>query len=133
MKTISLAFSYLILTVHFALGIWGLLGFIEYLTGHVLIVSLQNPNFPSGTQFLHWVLATTAGFTFLIGYLEKWKHTPYVMAILYCCLSTLCFIETFDFMTKESRYILYAIELVEYIAITLYLFKSKRMRNHFNM
>jgi hypothetical protein len=113
------------------LAIWGTLGFFEYLTGHALVVPLQNSNFPSGTQFLHWVLATSTGFAFLFGFFKKWKHTPYIMVMLYSCLTTLCFIETFDFMTKESRYGLYATEVAGYVMMSVYLLKSIRMKKHF--
>ncbi|HAG92186.1 MAG TPA: hypothetical protein DCL41_09950 [Bdellovibrionales bacterium] len=124
-------FLYLILGAHVVLGLWGAFGFIEYFTGLQVIGPLQNPNFPSGTQFIHWVLATASGFGFLVGYLLKWKHTPTLMVVLYACLTTLCFIETFDFMTKESKYTLFVIEVVEYVAISLYLFQSQRMKTHF--
>lgn len=130
-KNLSLAFSFLILIAHALLGIWGLLGFIEYTSGSALIIPLQNPNFPAGMQFIHWVLATGTGFAFLVGYFTRLRQTPFLMIVCYACLTTLCFVETFDFMTKESRYTLFAIEVVEYIVISIFLFQSNRMKGHF--
>jgi hypothetical protein len=127
----SALFSKLLLFAHLGLGLWGALGLLEYLTGLSLIIPLQNSNFPPGTQLIHWILAATSGIGFLLGYLKKWKYTPTLMVVLYACLTTLCFIETFDFMTKESRYTLFVIEVIQYIVISLYLFKSQRMLNHF--
>ncbi len=47
---------------------------------------------------------------------------------MYACLTALCFVETLDFMTNENRYILLGIEVTGYTAISLYLFKSHRMK-----
>lgn len=131
MEKVSTLTSYLILIAHFGLCLWGMMGLFEYLTGITVLINLQNANFPTGTQFVHWVLSTSTGLSFLLGYFKKWKFTPFLMVTFYACLTTLCFIETFDFMTKESRYFLFTIEVVEYILISLYLFYSHRMTIHF--
>lgn len=130
MRKLSLTFLILSLIAHFFLGIWGGFGLIEYLSGKT-IASLQNPNFPKGTQFIHWVLASSAGFTFVLGYLKKWFLTPFIMVVLYACLATMCFIETFDFMTRESRYTDYFLEVLYYVSISLYLFKSDLLQKRF--
>lgn len=131
MKYASLAFSYLILLAATILLSWGVLGFLEYLFGVVLLMPLQNPTFPQGTQFIHWLLITTAGATYIVGYLSKWKYTPIAMIVLYGMLATMCFIQTFDFMTNESRYTDFARECFYYIVISIYLVKSKRMQERY--
>ena len=112
---------------------WGTLGFIEYFTGQPILMPLQNPTFPKGTQFLHWFLITLSGFAYLAGYFSRWSFTPNVMIVIYACLATMCFIQTFDFMVREDRYISYANECIIYIVASLYLFRSERMRKHFGI
>ena len=131
MKYISLAFSYLILVAAIILLSWGVLGFLEYLFGVVLLMPLQNPTFPKGTQFIHWLLITTSGATYIIGYLSKWKYTPIAMILLYGMLATMCSIQTFDFMTNESRYIDFVRECFYYVVISIYLLQSKRMQERY--
>lgn len=131
LNIISLIYSYLLLASAVVFCFWGTAGFIEYFTGQQIIIPLQNPNFPMGTQFIHWFLITLKGFVFLIGYLKRWQYTPHVMVLLYACLATMCFIQTIDFMTREDRYTSYATELISYTIASLYLFKSKRMQKHF--
>lgn len=131
MKQVSATFSYLILVAASIMSGWGLLGFIELFTGKAVLMPLQNPNFPSGTQLIHWSLITTSGFTYLAGYFTRWRHTPSVMVVIYACLATMCFIQTFDFMTRPDRYTSFVIECVSYTVISLYLFRSQRMRKHF--
>ena len=115
----------------FVMAVWGTLGFIEYFTGHAVLVPLQNANFPSGTQFLHWLIISVAGYTLLIGYSLRWKCTPNVMVVIFACLATMCFIQTFDFMTREDRYLAYVREVTYYIVFSIYLLKSKLMQRHF--
>ncbi|MBK2086313.1 hypothetical protein IB677_08530 [Francisella adeliensis] len=40
--------------------VWGALGFIEYFVPTVAF-GLQDPNFPLGVQFLHWLLISSTG------------------------------------------------------------------------
>lgn len=131
MKILSKIFSYLLLLYAVGMLIWGVLGFIEYLLGLVIIVPLQNPTFPAGTQFVHWTLITACGAIYLYGYFYKWKFTPYAMTTIFAMLATMCTIQTFDFMTEEWRYQSYVNEIIMYILISYYLFRSKLMRLHF--
>ncbi len=133
MKHISRIFSYLILLASTVMAAWGTAGFIEYFSGVKVVIPLQNSNFPIGTQFLHWLIISLSGFTFLIGYFTKWKHTPYVMVVLFACIATMCFIQTFDFMTREDRYSAYAREIIYYIIFSIYLLRSKIIRTHFGI
>ncbi len=127
----SLIFMGLLLLAGTVMACWGVLGFIEYIFGTTILMPLQNPTFPPGTQFVHWLLITISGFVFLIGYFTKWKYTPISMVAIFTGLATLCSIETFDFMTNESRYVDFFRELFWYIVISVYLLRSNRMRKHF--
>lgn len=130
MKIVSMVFSYLMVVAAVVMAGWGILGFIEYFT-NLAVIRLQNPNFPSGTQFIHWFLISLSGLTFLFGYFGRWKYTPNTMLVVYACLATMCFIQTFDFMTRDDRYVSYAREVIYYVVFTIYLFKSERMQKHF--
>ncbi|MES9986293.1 MAG: hypothetical protein AB2559_20240 [Candidatus Thiodiazotropha endolucinida] len=131
MNHVSRIFSYLMVFAALIMAGWGTLGFIEYFTGHAILMPLQNANFPSGTQFLHWLIISVAGYTLLLGYFLRWKYTPNVMVGIFACLATMCFIQTFDFMTREDRYSAYAREVIYYIIFSVYLLKSKLMQKHF--
>lgn len=131
MKIASLIYSYILLASSVVFCFWGTFGFIEYFSGRPILIALQNPNFPAGTQFIHWVLVSLKGFVFLGGYLKRWKYTPNVMVVIYASLATMCFIQTFDFMTRDDRYISYVGELTSYTIASIYLFRSKRMQGHF--
>ncbi|TQV80272.1 hypothetical protein [Aliikangiella coralliicola] len=130
-RKISRYYSYLLILGAIGMTAWGLAGFIEYLFGATVIIPLQNPNFPPGTQFIHWLLISLSGAIFLFGYFKRWKYTPNVKVVIYACLATMCFIQTFDFMTREDRYISYVVEVTNYIVVSIYLFKSKLMQEHF--
>ncbi len=132
MKIVSLVFSYLLVLGAVVMSAWGILGFFEYFTGTTLLIPLQNPEFPSGTQFLHWLLITAAGVTFLAGYFLRWKLLPFAMLVIYAMLATLCAVQTFDFITEGWGVGDFAREVAWYIIITTYLFKSQRMRERLN-
>lgn len=131
MEWISRVASWCLVVWSFGMLFWGVLGFIEYYSGLPLLLPLQNPDFPPGTQFLHWLLISLCGIAYLAGYVTSSRYTPNIMVVIYACLATMCFIETFDFMTDADRYVRYAIEVVLYIGISLFLFRSKRMHAHF--
>ena len=131
-STASQLFSYILVAIAIVLTGWGALGFVEYLTGYAPVVPLQNPAFPAGTQFLHWVLILLAGLVFLFGYFGRWRRTPEAMLVLYAMMAGLCFVQTFDFMTNPGRYLAMALEYAAYAAISLYLFRSERMKRRFD-
>lgn len=128
---ISQGYSYLIILASIIMLGWGLLGFLEYFTGLAPLMPLQNATFPNGTQFVHWLVITLSGFTFLTGYFTRWNYTPIAMVALFVSLATLCSVQTFDFMENESRYADFARECTYYIIMSIYLFRSKRMRDRF--
>lgn len=128
---LSQGFSYLMLLAATVMLGWGVLGFLEYFTGLAPLMPLQNPTFPSGTQFVHWTLITLSGGTLLAGYISRWSYTPVAMIVLFASLATLCAIQTFDFMENPSRYTDYMRECIYYIIMSVYLFRSQRMRDRF--
>lgn len=128
---LSQGFSYLIILASIIMLGWGLLGFLEYFTGLAPLMPLQNATFPSGTQFVHWLVITLSGGTFLTGYFTRWSYTPIAMVVLFASLATLCAVQTFDFMDNESRYADFARECAYYVIISIYLIRSQRMRDRF--
>ena len=66
-----------------------------------------------------------------MGYFTKWKNTPFAIVIIYAMLATLCAVETFDFMSNPGRFGSFIRECIAYVGISIYLFRSLRMRSHF--
>ena len=130
-ERLSQGFSYLLILAATVMLGWGTLGFLEYFTGLAPLLPLQNATFPAGTQFVHWLLITLSGGVFLTGYVLRWSYTPLAMIVLYAALATLCAIETFDFMENPGRHADYAREVIYYILISIYLLRSRRMRERF--
>ena len=131
MKKLSKGFSYLLIMYSVIMLLWGVLGFLEYFTQEAIIVPLQNPTFPRGTQFIHWLLITLTGATYLYGYSQRWSYTPLAMCLLFGMLATMCFIQTFDFMVAPNRYLRFVTECSMYIGIVVYLLRSSLMQDRF--
>ena len=131
MKHVSTIFSHLLFLAAVVMLSWGILGFLEYFSEIALLMPLQNSTFPPGTQLLHWCLITLSGSVYLLGYLLKWKYTPMAMIVIYAMMATMCFIQTFDFMTNPSRYTDFVRECIYYVIISVYLLRSRRMQTHF--
>ena len=128
---LSKAFSYLIVLASMIMLGWGLLGFLEYFTGLTPLMPLQNPNFPIGMQTLHWILITATGAMFLIGFFLRWSYTPIAMPVMFTALATMCAVQTFDMLETPDRYRNFVQECVNYIIISVYLFRSELMRDRF--
>jgi hypothetical protein len=125
---------YFLLVVKIALLIWGILGFIEYVLPSISF-GLQEPNFPAGTQFLHWFLITLTGSIFIVGFVRRWKYTPFATITMYASLATMCFIQTVDFHAfggGTMRFFIMSAEFVLYILLGMYLLRSKRVIAYFN-
>ena len=110
--------------------IWGVAGFFEYFTGIVPGIKLQNDAYPSGVQFVHWFLITTAGSVFTFGYFSKWRYTPFAMVILFSNLGVLCTIQTFDFMSDQWGVTPYAAEMIGYLIHSTFLMRSALLRSN---
>ncbi|WP_170328888.1 hypothetical protein [Ruegeria arenilitoris] len=127
----SQGFEYLIVLASVIMLGWGLLGFLEYFTGLAPLMRLQNAAFPLGMQTLHWTLITASGAAFLAGYVLRWSFTPIAMLVMFTALATMCAVQTFDMLENPDRYRNFVQECVNYIIISIYLFRSKRMRDRF--
>lgn len=125
---------YLVLLVIYSviMLIWGLAGFFEYFSGIKPLIKLQNSAYPSGVQFVHWLLISLSGGVFLVGYLMHWNLTPYAMILLFSNLAVLCTIETFDFMSDQWSLKAYITELIFYVGSSLFLIYSEVSKAHFS-
>jgi hypothetical protein len=112
--------------------VWGVAGFFEYFTGITPIIKLQNSAYPGGLQFVHWLLISLTGGTFLIGYLTHWSWTPFAMILLFSNLTVMCTIQTFDFMSDQWSLHAYIWELIFYLATSLFLIYSTVSKSHFS-
>ncbi|MBO9433747.1 hypothetical protein J7394_05990 [Ruegeria sp. R13_0] len=131
MDRISQGFELLIVLASFIMLGWGLLGFLEYFTGLAPLMPLQNATFPVGMQTLNWIVITASGVTFLVGYFFRWNFTPIAMLVMFTALATMCAVQTFDMLDSPDRYRNFVQECINYIIISIYLFRSKRMRDRF--
>lgn len=91
-----------------------------------------NLDFPRWLLPIHWgsVMITSIGFLF--GYFTGWSKTPEFMLATYTMLFTICVIETFGFMTSQSKYFAMIAELVTYTGILILLFRHKYFIEHFS-
>lgn len=110
---------------------WGVAGFFEFFTEITPFIALQNSNYPTGVQFVHWLLITLTGVSFLFGYFTKWKWTPILMLSLFSNLAILCTIETFDFGSENWGFSEYFSELSFYLITSLFLVYSKVSNSFF--
>lgn len=133
MNTISkIYFKFLVLWATLLL-IWGIAGFFEFFTEITPFIPLQNSNYPAGVQFVHWLLISSTGILFLIGYFTKWKWTPIACITLFTNLATLCTIETIDFGSENWGYTEYLSELSFYLITALFLLYSKVSKSYFKI
>lgn len=127
----SQGFDYLVVLASVIMLGWGLLGWLEYFTGLAPLMPLQNETFPPGMQTLHWILITASGAAYLVGYVTRWRYTPIAMLVMFTALATMCAVQTFDMLENPDRYRNFVQECINYIVISIYLFRSKRMRDRF--
>ena len=128
---LSQGFEYLIVLASLIMLSWGLLGFLEHFSGLAPLMPLQNATFPVGMQTLHWILITASGAAFLVGYFLRWSFTPIAMLVMFTALATMCAVQTFDMLESPDRYRNFAQECINYLIISVYLFRSKRMGDRF--
>jgi hypothetical protein len=111
--------------------LWGLAGFFEYVTEIKPFIALQNDAYPDGVQFVHWLLISLTGGTFLTGYFRRWRWTPIVMVCLFSNLAVLCTIQTFDFMSEQWSFSAYATEMISYAVHSVFLLTASLSKTHF--
>lgn len=91
-----------------------------------------NPEFPDWVLIIHWSSVLFASISFLYGYFTQWSKTPQIMAIAYGMMAIVCIIETFGFMTNETKYLAMGGEFLIYTVILLLLFKNKYFQDYFD-
>ena len=126
-----LYFGYVLVLIHIYLLLWSTGGMIELISSKVPWTPYTNLDFPKWLLPIHWgsVIITSIGF--LIGYFTGWSKTPEFMLASYTMLFTICVIETFGFMTSQTRYFAMVTELVTYTVILTLLFKNKYFVDYF--
>jgi hypothetical protein len=109
-----------LLGVHGTLALWAAAGLVELVVPAPPWPAVSNPELPRGVLVVHWVAMLGAGSTFLAGYLTRWPATLRAMVIAYAALASVCAVETFGYLTNESRFVGMAVEYATYgILITL--------------
>ncbi|MGH3876558.1 MAG: hypothetical protein ACRDSK_05905 [Actinophytocola sp.] len=73
---------------------------------------------------VHWLLMLGTGSVFLAGYLRRWPTTPTAMATSYATLATMCAIETFGYLTNESRFVDMSLEYLTYAILLTALYRT---------
>lgn len=123
--------GYLLLLIHIFLLLWSTGGMIEMISTKVPWTPYTNLDFPRWLLPIHWgsVIITSIGFLF--GYLTAWSKTPEFMLAAYTMLFTICVIETFGFMTSQTKYVAMTAELGTYTVILLLLYKHKYFVEYF--
>jgi uncharacterized SAM-binding protein YcdF (DUF218 family) len=79
-------------------------------------------------------VALLVGSIFVVGFLLRWRHTPFATITVYATLATLCFIETVDFGAfggGPGRYVIMAAEYAVYVILSIYLLRSRRIWERF--
>lgn len=117
--------GYLLVLIHLFLLSWSGGGFSEMVFSSVPWTPFTNADFPRSWLPVHWgsVFVTSTGF--LYGYFTRWNKTPQFMLFAYGMLALVCAIETFGYMTSETKYAAMIAEYVTYTVILILLFKSR--------
>ena len=123
--------GHLLVLIHLFLLAWSIGGFLELLLSRVSWPPFTNQDFPKWWLPVHWGSVLTTALIFLFGYFTHWKKTPHFMMITYGMLALVCAIETFGFMTNQTKYLAMASEYVVYAVILLLLFKTDYFRKYF--
>lgn len=122
----------ILFVVHLFLGIWSIGGFIEMVFDNVPWKPFTNPEFPKWLLLFHWGSILFASVSFCYGYLTHWPKTPLFMLVAYALMALVCAVETFGFMTNDSKYLAMAAEYSAYIFILFLLYKSDYFIDYFN-
>lgn len=124
--------GYLLFAIHCFLLLWSAGGVIEMIIPKVPWKPFTNPEFPNWVLVIHWGSVLFASIAFLYGYLTHWDKTPQVMFVAYGLMALVCVIETFGFMTSQTKYLAMGGEYLAYSVILLLLFKNNYFIDYFN-
>ncbi len=119
-----------LLGVHGTLALWAAAGLVELATPAPPWPAVRNPELPGGLLVVHWLAMLGAGSVFLVGYLTRWPATPRVMVAAYASLATVCAVETFGYLTNESRFVNMGVEYATY-AILIALLHNAPLKDRF--
>jgi hypothetical protein len=118
--------------VHIALIVWAVMGLAEMMLPPSLPwPPVGNPLFPTAIQLSQWLLVLAVATVFIVGLAARWRRTPLAMAVGYALMAALCAVETIGYLKHDLRYPAMALEYAAYIAILLFLFRSRTARNSF--
>lgn len=117
--------------IHLVLFCWSVGGFLETILPEVFWKPFTNTAFPDWLLILHWSSILFASAVFIYGYSTHWRKTPMLMTAGYIFMSIVCVIETFGYMTSDTKYIAMATELLAYIIILLLLYRTTYFLKYF--
>jgi hypothetical protein len=112
------------LAVHTAVALWAVAGLVELARPSWPWPAVGNPDLPAGVLVVHWLLMLGTGSVFLVGYARGWRTTPAAMATCYAALATMCAVETFGYLTNDSRFVDMGLEYVTYAVLLGLLYRA---------
>lgn len=124
--------GYILLMINLFLWSWSMGGMLEWLLPEVPWRPYSNPDFPKGILFFHWTAVIVASSGFLYGYFSRWKFTPNFMFLGFGLMASMCVIETFGYMTSETKYVAMGLEFAAYIVILFILHNAAFRSCHFD-
>jgi hypothetical protein len=114
--------GYILVLVHGFLLFWSVGGFLEMILSKIPWKPFTNPEFPTWLLLIHWSSILFAAVVFLYGYFAQWSKTPQIMAVAYTMMAIVCVIETFGYMTSNTKYLAMGGEFLVYAVILFLLF-----------
>lgn len=117
--------------VHVALVVWSVLGLAEMMLPQLPWPKVNNPLFPAWVQLAQWLLVLAVASLFILGLAARWRRTPVAMAVGYALMASLCAVETIGYLTHDLRFAAMALEYAAYLAILLFLFRSRTAQQSF--
>jgi hypothetical protein len=127
-KAVAVALWLVLITTHVVLGLWAMVGFVEWFWATAPWPRITNPLFPRGVLLLQWGLSLAAAALFLGGYALRWSRTPTALAVVYAAMALLCAVQTFHYMHGTTRFVALAVEYMAYAGILIFLHRSEYFR-----
>lgn len=125
---VSRAAIAILLSVHLFLVVWAVAGIFEMATGYAVWEGAISPGFPDWMLWLQWPPILLTGLAFVAGYALRWPQMPQAVIAGYAVLAALCAYQTFFLLTHDTRFLAMAAEYAAYIAIGLFLLRSRLVR-----
>lgn len=131
-ETIPRLILYVLVGVHVFLGLWAVVGWIEWFVPKVPWPRVSNPAFDRGMLFIHWSAILAASVCFLGGYFTRSPHLPLVMTFVYGAMAVICTVQTFFYLENSSKYIAMILEYAAYAFILFLLWRVKFFKSYFS-